>query len=103
DPVGTELIVDAAAKVGGGGVTAALERHLSLHAVIPQCLFPVEPCGVDLAELEGEVAARRCVTEIGVLQAEGAGAIGGGAPRWRRLPQRCSGIVLRARNTPDEG
>src|SRR5439155_22312787 len=36
------LAVDSGAEVGGRGVTVAVERHRSLHAVVPQRLFPVE-------------------------------------------------------------
>src|SRR3989441_9525598 len=60
--VGPPLAVDARAEIGrrhvtllaaGGGHEAALQRHLPLHAVVPQRLFPIHPRRVDQADLVG--------------------------------------------------
>ena len=68
--------VDAQPEVGRGHVPASLQRHLPLHAVVPERLFPVQPRRVDLAELEGDRAVLGGERGVGVLEAVREGAVG---------------------------
>src|SRR6266480_3856872 len=59
DLIRPPLAVDPHSEIGGGDVAVALQRHLTLHAVVPQRLFPIDPARMNLPKLERERAAVR--------------------------------------------
>src|SRR5207237_7130003 len=70
DLVSHPFAVHAYPVVRCGQVAGAVRRHRTLHAVIPQRLFPVEPRRVDQAGLEGDGAPLRRIRREGVFEPE---------------------------------
>src|SRR5262249_50730243 len=76
DEILAPVPVHAQAEVHYRHITAPLQRHLALHTIVPESLFPIEPWGVDLAELECQRALLRGERGVGVLQPVRQRAVG---------------------------